>query len=113
MKKFVELFGSHPEHSFLSGDELFVCHIHGHLYRGRAVSLAGTRLKHEELAFLYRKLEVLHVAVMFFEFIADGHELFVVFRHGLSSVSRCLLPDVLLAALMACGVLVPATTSSP
>ena len=47
-------------------------HVDGDLERGFRSALAGAGLEHEELAFLHREFDVLHVAVVMFERLADA-----------------------------------------
>ncbi len=56
-------------------------HIDRETHRGKARSLAVAGLQHPQLAFLHRELDVLHVAVVLFELVADIVELLVNGRH--------------------------------
>ena len=81
MKKLVELVRLDPRDSGFPVDEFFAEHVHRDIQRGRARAFAGPGLEHVEFAVLDRELEVLHVAIMFFEFSADAVELPVEARH--------------------------------
>ena len=80
-EELVELIGGIAQHRGFPVDELLLVHIHGELQRGRGGALAVARLEHEELAFLHRELDVLHVLEVLLERRADLHQLRVRLRH--------------------------------
>ena len=72
MQQLVQRRRIDPRDRFVPVDQPFAYHIDGDLQRGLRRALAGARLEHEELAFLHREFDVLHVAVMGFELRADA-----------------------------------------
>ena len=85
-----------------------------HLERGFRRALAAAGLEHEELAFLHRELDVLHVAVMRFQ----ARRRCATSSAKASGITSSIDGRLLLAASRArlvidCGVRMPATTSSP
>ena len=64
-------------------DETFIDHVAGDLHRGEAGAFAGARLQEVELSRLDREFDVLHVAIVAFEFLVDLDELRVDVRHRL------------------------------
>src|SRR5262249_8802624 len=62
---------------FFLFDEAFLDHVHGEADRGEAGPLAVARLQHPEPTLLDGELDVLHVAVVFFQDVADVVELLV------------------------------------
>ena len=76
-------------------------------------ALAGARLQHPQLAALDGELEVLHVAVVLFEPVADADECGERLRHQLLSDGLSEPASMRAASVMFCGVRMPATTSSP
>ena len=67
----------------LLGDRPLVDHVDGDLHRGRRGPLRVARLEHVQAAALDRELEVLDVAVVRLELLADAQELGVDRRHVL------------------------------
>ena len=76
-----ELVGGVAHDRSFPADELFLHHIDGELERGGGGALAVARLEHEQLAFLDREFDVLHVLEMFLERGANFHEFGVGFGH--------------------------------
>ena len=64
-------------------DQAFFHHLDGHAHRGASGALAVARLQHVELAFLNGELEILHVAVVFFQAGGDFAQLVVDIGHDL------------------------------
>jgi hypothetical protein len=83
VEEFVELSGFDAHDGFFFGDESLAAHIHRHADGGGSISLAGARLKHPEATFLDGKLDVLHVAIVVFEFVSYGNKLAVCVGHSL------------------------------
>ena len=78
MKHFIELSGLDAHDGIGRGDHFFLDHVHGHVESGRSRAFAHAGLKHVEFALLNGKLNVLHVVVMFLEFLLNSHR--VVYR---------------------------------
>ncbi len=74
-QQLVELLGLDAHERLVRRDEPLVGHVHGDADRGEAGALAVARLEHEEAALLDGELEVLHVAELGLERLADRHEL--------------------------------------
>ena len=70
-----------PAERLLLGDDALVDHVDGDLHRGRGGPLGRARLEHVQLAALDGELEVLDVAVVLLEPLADPLELGVDRRH--------------------------------
>ncbi len=70
-----------PAERLLLRDEALVDEVGGDLDGGRRGPLGAARLEHVELAALDRELEVLDVAVVLLELLADAHELGVDLGH--------------------------------
>ena len=66
-----------PAERLLLGDDALVDHVDGDLHGRRRGPLRAARLEHVELAALDRELEVLDVAVVLLELLADALELAV------------------------------------
>ena len=64
-------------------DQPLAHHIHRRFQRGFGGALARAGLQHEQLAFLHGEFDVLHVAVMFFQPLADGEKFGIGFGHRL------------------------------
>ena len=79
VQKLIELLRIHAQHRFLLVDQAFLHHVDGDLDRRRTGALAVAGLQHEELAVLHGELEILHVAIVLFQFARDLAELVV---HG-------------------------------
>ena len=73
--------GLHPTDRVLRRDEALFDHVDGDLHRGGGGPLGAPRLEHVQLAALDRELEVLDVAVVLLELLADPLELGVDGRH--------------------------------
>ena len=58
-------------HRLVARDQAFVGHVDGDLQRRLAGAFAGARLQHPELAALDGELEILHVAIVALEHLAD------------------------------------------
>jgi hypothetical protein len=83
LEKLVQIIRRNParaERLFL-GDQAFLDHVHREADAGEAGALAVAGLQHPQFALLNRELDVLHVAVMFFEGAANLVELLVNRRH--------------------------------
>ena len=81
MEDLIELPGGNPHHRLMLADEPFAHHVEGHLDgRGRR-ALARTGLQQEKLAVLHGELEVLHIAVMAFQFFINAGERLVHMGH--------------------------------
>ncbi len=84
MQQLVQRPGFDPADRLLAIDHPFLDQRHRDLQRGLRGALAGARLQHPQLAALNGELDVLHVAVVVFEFPAHlvefaehlGHDLF-------------------------------------
>ena len=76
-----ELVGGVAHDRGFPADELFLHHIDGELERGGGGPFAVARLEHEQLAFLDREFDVLHVLEMFLERGANFHQFGVGFGH--------------------------------
>src|SRR5665213_904041 len=83
MEQLVERGGIDTAHRRFLIDHALAHHIDGDFQRRFRRALAAARLEHEELALLHREFHVLHVAVMRFEFLADGAEFGEGFGHRL------------------------------
>ena len=81
MKKLVDLIRSDSEKCVILRDELFVNHVYSDFYSCRSRSFAVSRLEHPEFSVFDRELDILHVAVVKFEFFVDVAEIFVNFGH--------------------------------
>ena len=113
MEQFIELGRGHADDGHFLCDEFLFEHVDGHADCGRAVAFSDAALEHEERALFDGELDVLHVAVVFFEAFLDIEEFLVDLRHGLFErdvVFVVLAPGV---SLIGAGVRMPATTSSP
>ena len=88
-------------------------HLDGNPERGLGGALAGARLQHPQLAALDGEFEVLHVAVVLLQPLADADE--SPKASGISFCSDGLSEPASMraASVMFCGVRMPATTSSP
>ena len=71
----IQRFGIDPADGFLLADQALPGHIHGDLDGCGCGPLARPRLEHVKPTLLDGELEVLHVAVVVFEFLADGDQL--------------------------------------
>ncbi len=86
----VQLLGGHALHGLFPGDQFLLFHFDGEADGGQAGAFAVAGLEHEDFAVLDGELEVLHVAEMAFQGLADlfqflggcGHDLGQ-FGHGL------------------------------
>ena len=67
MQQLIELFGRHAQHCFLFRNHALARHVDGHSDCGSAGAFAIAGLQHVELAILDGELEILHVAIVFFE----------------------------------------------
>ena len=76
-QQLVELLGLDAQERLVRRDEALVDHVDGDADRREAGALAVARLQHEEAALLDGELEVLHVAHLGLERLADRHELVV------------------------------------
>ena len=65
----------HAQDGLLGRDALLLDHLDGDADLGEARALARARLQHPELAALDRELDVLHVAVVVLERLADAEQL--------------------------------------
>ena len=79
----VHLVGGNAAHGGLPVDEAFLFHVAGDAEGGDAGALAVAGLEHVDLAVLDGELEVLHVAEVVFEGLADGAEFLVGAGHDL------------------------------
>ena len=82
MQEFVELRGRDARDGGGGTDEAAAHHLHRHAKGGRTVPLSGPRLEHPEAVLLDRELDVLHVAVVPFQFVSDADKLLIDLRHG-------------------------------
>src|SRR4051812_48739030 len=82
-EKIVELVRFHSEYGFFLAYEPLIHHLECGLDGCDSGALAIARLKHVELAFLNGELEVLHVAIMFFQACRDVPQLVVHLGHDL------------------------------
>jgi len=78
-----DIRGLDAQDGFFFGDELLFHHIDRNAEGCDRAALAGAALQHVELAFFYRKLEILHIAIMCFELLPNIDELFIDFRIAL------------------------------
>ena len=83
MKQFVELGRRNTHYDIFFFYQFLFVHIHCHSHSGRAVAFADAALEHIKRPILNRELDVQHIAVVFFEFVLHGVELFVDFGHKL------------------------------
>ena len=81
MKKLVNLIRSDSEKRVVCLDKSFVNHVNSDFYSCRSCSFAVSCLKHPEFSVFDRELDILHVAVVEFEFFVDVAEIFVNFGH--------------------------------
>ena len=80
---------------FLFRDETFACHVDSHFQCSLCGTLARARLEHPELALLHREFDVLHVAIMLFQYLEHARQFCVGFGHRFfhrSSLGPCPLP---------------------
>ena len=82
-QKIVKLVRFDAEDCFFLRDQAFVHHLQSDPNSGQAGALPITRLQHVELAVLDGELEVLHVAVVFFQPRSDFAQLVVNVGHDL------------------------------
>ena len=75
VQKLFQSLRSDAHQRFFLGDRAFAHHIDRDLDSGNAGSLAGAALQDEESALFDGELDVLHVAIMLFEFVRDVGEL--------------------------------------
>ena len=77
MQQLIQLLRLDPQDCLFFGDETLLTHLHGHSHSSRAVALANSRLEHEQFTILDSELNILHIAVMLFQFRADFSQLVV------------------------------------
>ncbi len=75
MQKLVQRRRIDARHRGADVDQPFALHVDRDLERGFRRALAAARLEHEELAFLHREFQVLHVAVVVLQPVADRFQL--------------------------------------
>ncbi len=83
MQKLVERGRIDAQHRLGMIDQPFATHIDGDLQGRRRRALAVARLQHPQLLLLNRELDILHVAVMALEQLADREQLLEHLRHHL------------------------------
>src|SRR6185437_325325 len=83
MQQLVERRRVDAGHRDVAIDQALALHVDGDLQRRFAGALAAPGLEHEELAFLHREFEVLHVAIMALEPVADRFQFGEGLRHRL------------------------------
>ena len=81
MEELVDVGRSDAHERLLLGDLPLVHHVDRDPHRGRRGPLPGSRLEEVELPFLDGELDVLHVAIVFLQDLADLEELLVDLRH--------------------------------
>ena len=81
MEKLVDLFGRDPHQSGRNIDQFFCHHVAGNLEGSCRRPFPVPGLEHPELSFLYRKLDVLHVFIVLFEFLIDRFQRLIRRRH--------------------------------
>jgi len=81
MKNLVELAGGHPHHGLLFADQPFAHHVEGNLDGGGRGALARAGLQEVQHTLLHGELQVLHIAVMAFEFFINPRERLVHLGH--------------------------------
>ena len=74
MQQLIERRRVHPPHRLGLVDQPLARHVHRDPQRRRGGAFAVARLQHVELALLDRELEVLHVAVVLLQRLADLHQ---------------------------------------
>jgi hypothetical protein len=105
--------GVDPHDRFLSADQPLAGHVDGNLECRLGRALARPGLQHPQLAVLNGKFQILHVAVMVFQPVADGEKLGKASGISFSSDGRSEPASMRAASVIDCGVRMPATTSSP
>ena len=100
-QQLVDMCRLDPRERLALGDDALFDHVRRDAHGGRRGALAGPRLEHVQPAALDRELEILHVAVVALEPAGDLLELAVDLGHPIAHV------------VIASGVRMPATTSSP
>ena len=77
MEQGIQSIGINLQEGLFLVNQAFIDHIHGNAQRSLSRTLTIAALQHEELAFFDGELNVLHIAIMFFERVDDVHKLLV------------------------------------
>ncbi|HRD86244.1 MAG TPA: hypothetical protein PLF63_13855, partial [Rubrivivax sp.] len=81
VKEVVDMLGPDPLHRFLAADQLLSRQLDRDAHRGHGAALGVSRLQHPQLAALDGELDVLGLAVVLLQLLADLFELLVQLGH--------------------------------